>query len=175
MVVKSVTADLEEIREAMRKAKADERPNRITSLRQAVSMLLPEIEDLRKAKWSDAEIAEWMGKRGLNISAGTLAQYVRESRKLPAERHPERSGVRSAGMTRERAAAPARRDAEAKSERKADAASVHGTEAIPDATTGVPPNTAPNVAPNVKADAGNNVTPNAKAASTTRRRVNDDA
>lgn len=171
MVVKSVTADLEEIREAMRKAKSDERPKRITSLRQAVSVLLPEIEDLRKAKWSDAEISEWMGKRGLNISAGTLAQYVRESRKLPAER----LGVRSAGVTREKTAAPTKRDTETRSERKSDAAPVHGPEASPDAQAGVPPNAAPDVAPNAKADAGRSVTPNAKAAATTKRRVNDDA
>ena len=154
MPIREVTADLDEIREAMRNAKSAERPKRKPSLREAVHALLPEIEDLRKAKWSDADIAEWFGKRGMNISAGTLAQYVREARKSG----PTRSAVRSSNGSREKASTP------------------------PKLADGVPPSSEPkaepksavNAVPVAGSDTKPNTVPNA-AGATTKRRVNDDA
>lgn len=101
MVTKGVTVDLEALRQELRKAKEEERPNRIPSLREAVKVLLPEIDGLRRARWSDAQIAEWLGKRGVNISPGTLAQYMREARKnspaVGSDVKPKRSAREIAG------------------------------------------------------------------------------
>ena len=101
MVTKGVTVDLEALRQELRKAKEEERPNRVPSLREAVKVLLPEIDGLRRARWSDAQIAEWLGKRGLNISPGTLAQYMREARKsgpvAGSEAKPKRSAKEAMG------------------------------------------------------------------------------
>lgn len=164
MAMKAVTANLEELRAAMIQAKAEDRPKRATSLREAIGTLLPEIEDLRKARWSDAEIAEWMGKRGMAISAGTLAQYVREARRTSGERRPVRptngKGTSSAKV---------------------------GTEAKASVDAGVPHDVAPKALPmaegskqpsatkNAGANASPSVKPNAAAAASTKRRVNDDA
>jgi hypothetical protein len=80
-----VTVDLEALRRELRRAKKEERPERLPSLREAVGVLFQEINALRHAKWSDAQIAEWLRKRGLEISPGTLAQYIRVARRTMAD------------------------------------------------------------------------------------------
>jgi IS30 family transposase len=154
MPVKAVTADLEEIREALRNAKSAERPKRKPSLREAVQTLLPEIEDLRKAKWSDADIAEWFGKRGLNISAGTLAQYIREARKSG----PQRATSKAASVLRERSIATAKNEGKASPNLVTAGVPTSDGKGNPD----VLPSVAPIISPNL-------------AGATTKRRVNDDA
>ena len=154
MPVKEVTADLEEIREALRNAKSAERPKKKPSLREAVQTLLPEIEDLRKAKWSDADIAEWFGKRGLNISAGTLAQYIREARKSG----PQRGTGKLASVARERSIATAKDEGKTSPSLVTAGVPISDGKGKPDTT----PSTAPIISPNL-------------AGATTKRRVNDDA
>ena len=163
MAMKAVTANLDEIREALKSARDTDRPRKAPSLREAVHTLLPEIEGLRKAKWSDAEISEWFGKRGMNISAGTLAQYVREARKSGNGR----SAVRGTGRT----SATVKDEAEAKTEGKASAAAGVPAKVDANAETGAKAKEETSAKPN----AVPHVVPNAAGAAATKRRVNDDA
>jgi len=85
MTTNGIHINLEDLRRALVRAKAEEIPKRIPSLREVVCVLIPEIDSLRRAKWSDVQISEWLGKKGMRISAGTLGQYIREARRtLPA-------------------------------------------------------------------------------------------
>ena len=84
MTRRGVALDLEALRKELQVARENEKPNHVPSLRDAVGVLLPEIEALRRDKWTDVQIAEWLGKRSLVISPGTLAQYVREARRATA-------------------------------------------------------------------------------------------
>ena len=88
MVKKGVAVDLDALRHELREAGKGGPPNRIPSVREAIGVLLPEIESLRRDKWSDAAIAKWLGERGLEITPGTLGQYVREARRAGAATPP---------------------------------------------------------------------------------------
>jgi hypothetical protein len=107
MATNGVHIDLEELRRALLRAKAEETPKRIPSLREVVCVLIPEIDSLRRAKWSDVQISEWFGKKGMRISAGTLAQYIREARRtLPATSGARESEYRAISKPSERDAEP---------------------------------------------------------------------
>ena len=162
MVTKTLAIDLEEIRAQLRKAKDDERPNRAPSLREAVKSLLPEIEGLRKARWSDAQISEWLGKRGMEISPGTLAQYLREARKHAAESSTEHKPRKNAKGSDE----PAKAVTDTAPEGQTDIESFIGKkEPAAKSTTET----------KKPAEQKTEFVPNVSAATTTKRRVNDDA
>jgi hypothetical protein len=163
MAAKIVDVNVDTLRRELREARETERPNRVPNLREIVGALLPELEALRRTKWSDAQIVEWLAKRGLNISAGTLAQYLRQARVAPRGTETDTKGVRRA----ERPAKPVpivSEEPEAKAEGK-------GTTPPPRTEGERKPE--PSAVPAVPAPTR---TPNAAAAIPQgKRRVNDDA
>jgi hypothetical protein len=98
MTRRGVALDLEALRRELQEARENEKPNTVPSLRDAIGVLLPEIEGLRRAKWTDAQIAEWLGKRKLVISPGTLAQYIREARRAASATEGEAKPKRAAKL-----------------------------------------------------------------------------
>lgn len=162
MARKGVAIDLDALRKEIQEAKENEKPNRAPSLREAIGILLPDIEGLRKAKWSDTQIAEWLGKRGLDISPGTLAQYVREARRNAAAASGDTKAKRQAKMAPSVTTAPA----EAKPPVEAKPSSELTPKVEPKVSEKVPETASVTQA---------RVIPNAAAAATTKRRVHDDA
>lgn len=158
----TVAVDLEALRKDLQRAKDEERPERPTSLREAVGVLLPEIEGLRRAKWSDTQISEWLSKRGLAISPGTLAQYVREARKAADATGGDTKAKRSTKATGSDGPAAPREEAATVAERKPETAPKVTKAAV---------DTKPPAADEKKAAH----VPSLEGATPKSRRVNDDA
>ena len=167
MTRRGVALDLEALRKELQVARENEKPNHVPSLRDAVGVLLPEIEALRRDKWTDVQIAEWLGKRSLVISPGTLAQYVREARRATAATDGDMKAKRPPKMVASNIPSVA-----TSVERVKSAPKTETTPKVAKAVSATPPDTKPEtrIAPPATR------TPNAAAAIPAgKRRVQDDA
>lgn len=82
-----VTTDIQSLRKKLQRAARAKRPPSALPLREAIRALLPEIMALRRARWSDAQIAEQLSQLGVPLSPGSLAAYVRAAQQAPASPH----------------------------------------------------------------------------------------